>query len=644
MAAGVRDIIIRFTGDTKDLDASATKGQKILAGFNKAAGLAGAAAGGAIMAGLAGAFEQEDALAKLKAQAGGAAWAANAGKAAGNLYANAYGESMTEVGDAVKAVMSQGLLDTTASTAEIESLTGKAMSLAQAFDQDVTGAVNAAGQMVKTGLAENADEALDILTVGFQKGADKAGDLLDTFNEYGTQFRKLGITGKEATGLLTQGLAAGARDADIVADAFKEMSLRTQGELSKLSSDGTRSLTDLGQVFKDLGIDGQKAQKDLAGGGVKAAAATDQLLDKLRAVKDPAKRSAAAVMLFGTQAEDLGDALFALDLSKAEAEIGDVEGAAAKADAALGQTASATLTSFKRSVQKNLTEVMAKAIPYITGAANALKPYAPIIVPLTAVLAGFAAAVMLVNAGVKAWAAITKAAMVVQRAFTAVALASRLAFLALNAAMRANPIGLVITAVTLLVAGLVLAYKKSESFRNIVNKVRDTAIAAFGKVVDWLKIVGEWAGKIVGFYINAYKKLFDILTTPFRKAFEWIKEAYDRLGIGKIIDGIGKVAGSIGKVAGGAGGLIGKINPFADGGVANGWSLVGERGPELVNFGSPSRVLSNADSAAALGSGSTTVEIHATGPTLSDIVRVEIRQHDRSTRQAVLAGSRRALA
>jgi hypothetical protein len=43
--------------------------------------------------------------------------------------------------------------------------------------------------------------------------------------------------------------------------------------------------------------------------------------------------------------------------------------------------------------------------------------------------------------------------------------------LKLNAAMRNNPIGLIVTGIALLIAGFVLAYKKSETFRNIVGTV-----------------------------------------------------------------------------------------------------------------------------------------------------------------------------
>lgn len=59
----------------------------------------------------------------------------------------------------------------------------------------------------------------------------------------------------------------------------------------------------------------------------------------------------------------------------------------------------------------------------------------------------------------------------------------------LNAALNANPIGLVVVAITALVAGLVLAYKKSESFRNAVNAMGRVALSVFrgiGNAVQWV--------------------------------------------------------------------------------------------------------------------------------------------------------------
>src|SRR5690349_1615277 len=54
----------------------------------------------------------------------------------------------------------------------------------------------------------------------------------------------------------------------------------------------------------------------------------------------------------------------------------------------------------------------------------------------------------------------------------------------LNAALSANPIGIVVVAVAALVAGIVLAYNKSETFRNIVQTAMGAARNAVGWVVD----------------------------------------------------------------------------------------------------------------------------------------------------------------
>lgn len=62
----------------------------------------------------------------------------------------------------------------------------------------------------------------------------------------------------------------------------------------------------------------------------------------------------------------------------------------------------------------------------------------------------------------------------------------------LNAALRANPIGIVVTLLTALAAGMVIAYKKSSTFRGIVNAVG----AALGSAIGWL---GRGVGAVVNF-------------------------------------------------------------------------------------------------------------------------------------------------
>jgi hypothetical protein len=86
----------------------------------------------------------------------------------------------------------------------------------------------------------------------------------------------------------------------------------------------------------------------------------------------------------------------------------------------------------------------------------------------TKVIAGALLALGLVLVTVSAAVKIATAAKLAWAAATGIATAAQWA---LNIAMRANPIGLVITAIGLLTVGIVVAYKKSERFRAIVQAV-----------------------------------------------------------------------------------------------------------------------------------------------------------------------------
>lgn len=89
-----------------------------------------------------------------------------------------------------------------------------------------------------------------------------------------------------------------------------------------------------------------------------------------------------------------------------------------------------------------------------------------------------------------------KAAMVAHKAATiaqtVATKAQTVATKALNLVMRANPIGLIITAVLALIAGFVLLYKNSEKFRTIVQAVGRAGRAAIGWVVDRVRDLVGW--------------------------------------------------------------------------------------------------------------------------------------------------------
>ncbi|MFB6816270.1 phage tail tape measure protein [Streptomyces sp. NPDC056347] len=326
----------------------------ILKGGLAAIGLAAAAV---LTKGFMDALDQGAINGKIQAQLGTTPQeAARYGKAAGQLYAHGVTDSVEEAADAISGVMRSGILPPDATNAQIESITGKVTDLSKTFELDLGQTSNAVGQMLKNGLAKDGTEALDILTAGMQKMGPRADDMADTMNEYSTKFRDLGLSAKDAMGLMSQGMQAGARDTDTVADALKEFQIR--------ATDGSKSSK---EAYEAIGLSAEGMTKKIAAGGPGAREGLQQVLDGIKAIKDPAERNAAAVGLFGTKAEDLGQALFALDPSTAVKALGDTGGAAEKMGDALHNNAGARIDQFKRSLEVGLTNFMGdNVIPALT--------------------------------------------------------------------------------------------------------------------------------------------------------------------------------------------------------------------------------------------------------------------------------------
>ena len=102
-----------------------------------------------------------------------------------------------------------------------------------------------------------------------------------------------------------------------------------------------------------------------------------------------------------------------------------------------------------------------------------------IIIGLAAAIGGLSAAIVIANFAMKAWAAAQAIATAAQWAF--------------NAALTANPIGLVVVAVAALVAGLVILYNKVDWVRDLFNKF----LEPLQKVADGIGWLAEKLG-IVG--------------------------------------------------------------------------------------------------------------------------------------------------
>lgn len=102
--------------------------------------------------------------------------------------------------------------------------------------------------------------------------------------------------------------------------------------------------------------------------------------------------------------------------------------------------------------------------------------------------------------------AATVMASVAQKAAAAATVVMTGAQWLLNAALTANPIGLVVVAIGALVAGLVYAYTHSETFRNIVNALFLSFMEGAKIVWNWLMpaftAIGKWIQDAVGWFAN----------------------------------------------------------------------------------------------------------------------------------------------
>lgn len=280
--------------------------------------LAGVAIGKAITGAVQDGLQQEVSFDRLEALTGiNPAAAMRIGRAAGEAYANVFGDSVEANMNTARLALQFDLLNGDSTAAEAQKTVEGLAGIADVLGEDVQPVARTVATLLQTGIAKNAREAFDIIAAGEREGLNRAEDLLDTLTEYPALFSRLGLTGPQSLGLISQALAGGARNSDLAADALKEFQIRaTDG--SKASAEG----------FKALGFDAEEMTAKIARGGDSAREGLGLVLDRLREMEDPVQRNAAAVALFGTQAEDLGNALFRMDLSTAVDQIGQVEGAA----------------------------------------------------------------------------------------------------------------------------------------------------------------------------------------------------------------------------------------------------------------------------------------------------------------------------
>ncbi|WIY05464.1 hypothetical protein QRX60_17035 [Amycolatopsis mongoliensis] len=241
----------------------------------------------------------------------------------------------------------------------------------------------------------------------------------------------------------------------------------------------------------------------------------------------------------------------------------------------------------------------------------------------------------------------------------------------LNAAMYANPIGLVIAAIVALIAivAVIITYWDpiAAFFVSLWNTVKDAVTAAaawiWQRLVDaWNFIKGVWSS-VSGFFSGVWGGITSGVTTAmnwvrdrFNDAWGFIKGVWNGVGsffsgvwssignglksalngairlLNGAIDGINNITGAVGIPS------IPHIPYLAKGGTVQGGRpyIVGEQGPELFVPGQTGRVVSNAQTFGGPQVVELTIDL---GKGMSERIRIELDETGRATARAAGAGA-----
>lgn len=430
--------------------------------------VAGGVVAGAFAVGLASAMDTSTANAKLTAQLGlTEAEAARVGGVAGDVFSAGFGGSIDDVNAAVGAVASS--IDDLGSItdAELNDMTTAALGLADVFQWDVGEASQAAGQLIKNGLAKDGQEAFDLLAAGAKElPAQMQAELPSVIGEYSANFSQLGLDGEQMFGMISSAAEAGGWSIDQAADAVRELGIRV------VNNEAPDALTALGFSADDM------AAKFAAGGDV-AAGATEDLWQALVDLEDPQQQAELGAELFGSMWEDSGSKAI-LAMNPATAALEDAAGASSDLSDALAESPAQQMEGAFRTLSSTLGELL---LPALTTVASFASNHPTLFKIIAGVILVLAVAFSVLTVAV--WAS--------------------------NIAMLANPITWIILAIVALIAIIIL-----------VVVYFDEIVAAVVTAWDWIKnatqVAWDWL-------VATFAALWDGIVAGVQAAWDWIMGA-----------------------------------------------------------------------------------------------------------------------
>lgn len=252
------------------------------------------------------------------------------------------------------------------------------------------------------------------------------------------------------------------------------------------------------------------------------------------------------------------------DMTKITEELAKMTGGAATeaANTASGQyqVMQVRMQELKESIGAGLLPVMQSMLGIVNKLVMAASEHTGAIKVLIGVVAALSGGILVINGVMKVYRATQLLIAAATKAWTA-------AQWLLNAAMEANPIGLVTIAIAALGVALVIAYKKSETFRDIVNAafaavkgaaaslggaftaLMNAASAAFNWITSHWK-VALFAFGPIGVAVGLLATNFKTLQNVAMAVFGAIKGAIDAVNsaVQALAKVVSDVAGAIGKI------------------------------------------------------------------------------------------------
>ncbi|HBV85757.1 MAG TPA: hypothetical protein DEF42_03660 [Desulfosporosinus sp.] len=394
-----------------------------------------------------------------------------------SIYNNNFGENFEDIGKVLGTVRNQTKL----AGKELENMATNALMLRDTFEMDVNASVNSATVLMKN-FAITGDQAYNLIAQGAQKGLNKNGDLVDIIAEYAPHFASLGIGAEEMFNMLANGAAEGVFSIDQLGDAIHELGIRVKDQ-SKTSS----------EAFEALGLNAEITTAEFGKGGEAAKKSFTEVTKRLNAIQDPILKYNTGVALFGTMWEEVQSKGMAA-LTNTQGAISNTVDALGKINAVKYDDIGAALEGLKRQLITDLAEPIGDEIlPKINDMIQKVKKFdmAPIIHSLKWIMdnaSTIAALAVGIGAGMATWGVVSTITAVVEavKVWRTAMLAASAAQTGLNFALLANPIGIIVTAVAALVAGLVVLWNTNEGFRTAVTGTWEAIKDTVGPVGEWL--------------------------------------------------------------------------------------------------------------------------------------------------------------